>query len=89
MVENLFINDWGGIIWDRRGNFSKFNDRGSHRGASDRTFGQGVFISSCTVEAYRSKFRRIILVRMSELCEALEGFKFSNSSRLLEHTTSF
>ena len=31
----LFI-DWGGIIWDRGGNFSKFIDRGSHRGASHR-----------------------------------------------------
>ena len=34
-VENLFI-DWGGIICDRGDNFSKFIDRGSHRGASHR-----------------------------------------------------
>ena len=35
-VEQLLIYWWGGIIWDRGGNCSKFIDRRSHRGAFDR-----------------------------------------------------
>ena len=35
-VENLLSIDRGGIIWDRGANFSKYIDRGSHRGASQR-----------------------------------------------------
>ena len=34
-VEKSFI-DWEGIIWDRGESFSKYIDRGSHRGASHR-----------------------------------------------------
>ena len=30
------IWDWEGIIWDQGANFSKYIDRGSHRGASQR-----------------------------------------------------
>ena len=35
-VEKLFIYWRGGIIWDRRGNFSKLIDRGSHQSAFHR-----------------------------------------------------
>ena len=35
-LEKLFIYWWGGIIWDRGGNFSKFIDPGSHWGAFHR-----------------------------------------------------
>ena len=41
-VEKLFFIDQGGIVWDRGSNFSKFNDRGSHRGASHGVLGQSV-----------------------------------------------
>lgn len=33
-VENLLFIDWGGMIWDQGGNFSKLIDPGSHWGAS-------------------------------------------------------
>ena len=32
-AEKLYIYGWGGIIWDRGGNFSKFVNQGSHQGA--------------------------------------------------------
>ena len=39
--KNLFIGR-GGMIWDQGGNFSKFIDRGSQRGASPQGHRQGV-----------------------------------------------
>ena len=39
--KSLFIGR-GGMIWDQGGNFSKFIDRGSQRGASPQGHRQGV-----------------------------------------------
>ena len=43
-LEKLFIYWWGGIIWDLGGNFSKFIDPGSHRGAFHRDTWTGCVI---------------------------------------------